>query len=211
LNSSGISPRPHESPCAQLLEGANHYAAEHVGTKAQGRCPSPQYRLPGSITGLAEYKSLVERFYHFYRPLEALLGSFSEWSDAGINVAERAHTAGLAADLEALGIAPSGMEDASGDRLPAPGTFSHALGALYVIEGSTLGSQYILPQLAQVLGSGILGADTFFRGYGPQTGSFWKQLQAALDRFGVDHPERIPDVIEGAQATFTAMGSWMQP
>ena len=169
-----------------------------------------QLDLPGSIRSLAEYKSLMERFYHLYRPLEGSLGRFREWSQAGINLAERTHTPALAADLEALGVVPSKSADAEGERLPMLTSFADALGALYVIEGSTLGSQYILPRVAEVLGSSMVGADAFFRGYGAQTGFFWKQLQGALDRFGFDHPEHIPGVVKGAKATFAAMGTWLQ-
>ena len=201
---------PGAEPPACRITGASLSARLRKETVLQHEQVEQQLGLPESITGLAEYGSLIERFFHLYRPLELLLGRFGEWSQAGIDLAERVHTPALAADLKALGIATSRIPDASGDRLPALPSFPHALGALYVMEGSTLGSQYILPRIAEVLGAKILGADAFFRGYGAHTHSFWKRLQAALDRFGVEEDERIPDVVAGAQATFEAMGSWLR-
>ncbi len=117
----------------------------------------------------------------------------------------------LAADLRALAVPLADVRDAPAASLPALQTFAQALGACYVMEGSALGSQFMLPQLQKMLGDEMSGADSFFRGRGAGTGAFWKGFRAALDRYGDAHPEQTRRVIDGAIAMFEAVGSWMQP
>jgi heme oxygenase len=164
--------------------------------------------LPQSLTSLAHYRACLDRFHSFYQPYEELLGRFQDWPECDIDLPNRAHAPALAQDLEALepseaaGLAPQAA-------LPLLSEFPHALGALYVTEGSTLGSQFILRHLGDVLGTQLAGADRFFRGYGPETGTHWSLMRAALDRFGRKHPGQTPAVIAGATRTFQAIGQWM--
>jgi heme oxygenase len=166
-------------------------------------------QLPESISTLAEYKDLLVRFYQLYRPLESLFQGFSEWQAIGLDRSKKVFSLRLAADLDALGVDVGGVVDAPAQFLPLPSTFSSALGALYVMEGSALGSQFILPHLQSVLGVQIAGADTFFQGRGKQTGPFWRQFRDALDRYGILRPEQSHIVIQGAVNTFSAIGNWM--
>jgi len=108
--------------------------------------------FPDAITNVTEYGSCLERFYRLYRPLEIDLARFGQWPTIGIERAERQHAGRLARDLEALGKSPLQLADAPIESLPVLSGFSHALGALYVLEGSTLGSQFILRHLTSFLG-----------------------------------------------------------
>ena len=164
--------------------------------------------LPGSITTLANYIKCLKRFYGLYRPLEVSLALFDDWPIFGITLPDCSQARRLSCDLDALGVRrPS---DAPPSSVPALLDFAHALGALYVIEGSTLGAQFILPRLAEVLGQKIAGADAFFRGYGEHTRTNWTQFRSLLDQYGEIHPANSSSVIEGANLTFQAIGNWMQ-
>ena len=165
--------------------------------------------LPQNIGSLAQYQACLDRFHRFYQPYEELLGRFDDWPEWEIDLHNRAHAPDLASDLEALETGNATAGPAPQSAMPALPEFAHALGALYVTEGSTLGSQFILRHLSEVLGQQIAGADRFFRGYGPETGTRWSQIRAALDRFGRERPQQIPTVIEGAARTFQAIGKWM--
>jgi heme oxygenase len=167
--------------------------------------------LPGAIRDLAGYMRCLCRFYRLYQPLEVVLGSFGSWPAAGIEIDACAQSPRLAADLRALGMEPAALEAAPHERLPRLPDFSHALGALYVLEGSTLGAQFILPQLVAQMGTSLGGATSFFLAHGAQTAACWKHFREALDRYGVQFPEGRNGVVEGAQSTFAAIGSWMQP
>jgi heme oxygenase len=159
---------------------------------------------------MAAYRGCIEHFYRIYRPLEAMLTSFVEWPRIGISLSYRLQTGNLASDLEALGSHPPRLKDLPASFLPALPTFAHSLGALYVLQGSTLGSQHILHHLTQVLGENIAGANTFFRGHGPLVPKLWTEFRASLDAYGVEHPKQTDDVIGGANATFKAINEWMQ-
>lgn len=167
--------------------------------------------LPGSITSLAQYKACLRRFYRLYEPLEISLARFSDWTDIGLELPEQLQSARLAADLQRLGVSPSRLERAPEFCLPYLPDFPHALGALYVMAGSTLGSQIILRHLTTILGSEIAGADAFFSGHAEHTGTRWSMVRNSLDGYGAAEPGNIPNVIEGAQETFRAIGIWMQP
>jgi heme oxygenase (biliverdin-IX-beta and delta-forming) len=167
--------------------------------------------FPDAITNLTEYGSCLESFYRLYRPLEVDLARFSQWAAIGIELAERRHADRLARDLKALGKSPLQLADAPKATLPILPDFSHALGALYVLEGSTLGSQFILRHLTNLLGDKIGAANSFFRGHGEQTIVRWKEFQGSLDLYGVENRAEIPLIVLGAKRTFKAIADWMQP
>ncbi len=167
--------------------------------------------LPGCITNLMDYQACLQRFYKLYEPLEKSLSRFSDWPAIGVELPELLQAARLAADLEHLGVSDFRLELAPEASLPVLPDFPHALGALYVMAGSTLGSQVILRHLITVLGSEISGADAFFRGHGASTGARWSRFRTSLDGYGEAEPGNGPQVIEGAKATFRAIGAWMRP
>jgi len=180
------------------------------GTASLHREAETKLGLPDAITTLADYKRCLERFYRLYRPIERGFTHFTDWAANGLDLSVRVHSVRLAADLKALGIAPLRLEDAPKPSQPILPDFAHALGAMYVIEGSSLGSQFILPQLIKVLGQQIVGADSFFRGRGAQTGAVWGAFRTSLDHYGAAHPDKTADVIHGAQVAFETIGTWMQ-
>jgi len=166
--------------------------------------------LPGSIQCLADYRDCLLSFYQLYRPLETEFQQFSGWSIIGLDPPNCSLSTRLAADLGALGVAVAEVRDAPPTSLPPLRDFAGALGACYVIEGSALGSQFMLPQLKKTLGNDMTGADAFFRGRGMETGAFWKSFRAALDLYGEAHPDQVSNVVSGAIDTFMAIGLWMQ-
>ncbi len=68
--------------------------------------------------------------------------------------------------------------------LPALMEPVEALGALYVLEGSSLGRQVMLSKLAERLDIRPDWAGHFFSGYGKQTGAMWQAFVAALNEAG---------------------------
>lgn len=165
--------------------------------------------LPGSIRSLLDYQACLSRFYQLYKPMEIYLQRFPEWPLMGLDTSSFSLSGLLANDLLALNTSLAGLTDAPAEFLPPLQDLASALGARYVLEGSALGSQFMLPQLQQTLGEQINGADSFFRGRGDETAAFWKQFRAALDLYGRTHPEQTSDVVSAANATFEAIGLWM--
>jgi heme oxygenase len=167
--------------------------------------------LPGSIQTMADYRRWLIRFFGIYQPLEYLLSGFAGWSAAGIRVDQLGHTQALVKDLKAMECEVNSIDFASREALPMVETLGHALGALYVLEGSKLGGRYILKDLSNRLGSDIEGMDAFFTGYGAHTAVRWASFKGSLDRFSALRPVEFSQVIAGAKMTYAAIGAWMSP
>jgi len=167
--------------------------------------------LPGAIRTRDDYQDWLGRFLGLYDPVERLLATFSEWGSFSLLMSSRDHTGCVVGDLAALGIDPRELPRASPALLPDLPTFAHALGALYVIEGATLGGRLILRDLEPRLGASIAGATRFFGGRGEAVGPMWQSFRAALDEFGSLQPLLCTDVVVGAERTFRAMLVWFAP
>jgi len=82
------------------------------------------------------------------------------------------------------------------------------LGAMYVMEGSKLGGQFIARHVQITLPLTQGHGDAFFRGHGSQTGSLWKEYCEMLE---VQVPNAQTDkVIASAKAMFATFIEWTQ-
>jgi heme oxygenase len=127
---------------------------------------------------------------------EAMEPALRPWLDADCAALRLVKADWLRQDLEALGIRP--RRQAIDWRAPA--TRAEALGALYVLEGATLGLRSVLKGLPAdhpALGA----AGRFVTGYGDRTGGHWKAFVALLGQVG---PHEWPQATAGASAAFRA-------
>ncbi len=83
---------------------------------------------------------------------------------------------------------------------------SRFLGAMYVLEGSTLGGQYIALHVESVLGLSPGHGDRFFRGYEERTMPMWREFQQVLRAVP---EEQGGAVIEAAKGMFGIFQDWM--
>lgn len=81
-------------------------------------------------------------------------------------------------------------------------------GYMYVMEGSTLGSQIIVKSLAQ---NSSIPANClhFYQGYKEHTFSKWSAFKTALNNWGQNNPDRITDVIAFANIVFDELHQFM--
>src|SRR5580693_9409415 len=103
-----------------------------------------------------------------------------------------------------------GGADSSGEARPTLPELRDAaslLGAMYVMEGSTLGGQLIARHVELVLGLTAGQGNAYFRGHNERTGQLWKEFCHAL-RTNVPDSE-TDAVIAAAKAMFGVFGSWM--
>jgi heme oxygenase len=134
-----------------------------------------------------------------------------KWGEHGLTLPSPNHGTCLAADLAALRIDPANVSRAPPWLLPRLPTFAHALGVLYVLEGSTLGGQLILRDVEARLGIQITGATLFFGGRGTAVGPAWQTFKTALNTFGRERPCLGADVISGAEGVFRSIAAWFTP
>jgi heme oxygenase (biliverdin-IX-beta and delta-forming) len=164
--------------------------------------------IPSLISDRISCTETLRRFYGIYAPLERALGQQSGWDELGLDLEDRSHVRRIARDLAVLGSEPCPDEASNIFEIKS---FPHALGALYVMEGSTLGGRVILRHLETQAIDVPTAATSFFAGHGAETGSMWRFFVAKLDAFGELNPASCHAVQEGAQRTFQAVIAWFEP
>ena len=77
------------------------------------------------------------------------------------------------------------------------------LGAMYVMEGSTLGGRFLARHVETVLGLAPGRGDAYFQGHGEATGALWREVTARISEV----PEALSPVLVGAaKRAFAAFG-----
>lgn len=154
------------------------------------------------------YKSLLEKFYGFHFPLENHLFAEAEKYNVNIDLKDRRKARMIVEDLLFLGMTEDEISNLPKcEELPALGSKAHILGCFYVIEGSTLGGQFISRHIKEKLGFDERGT-SFFRSYGEKTGAMWKAFGNALNEYAFDRNEDEA-IIESAKETFTKFDRWL--
>jgi heme oxygenase (biliverdin-IX-beta and delta-forming) len=158
----------------------------------------------------ALYRRHLEALYGLYAPLEAQLArALSEAPTAhALELPRRWKRSFLERDLAELG-----HDAASLARLPqAPLLPLHgvpeALGAMYVLEGATLGGQVLLRHLTRHFAGHPVGDFTFFRAYQEALGPMWRAFGEALVAATPDQPF-ADRVVHGARLTFEHFERWV--
>jgi heme oxygenase (biliverdin-IX-beta and delta-forming) len=151
----------------------------------------------------ADYVDLLERFYGYYQPWEAEVLATVRASLPAL-AAGRNKVPLLQADLRHFRRDP--LVIASCPNLPRPQSLPQALGSMYVIEGSTLGGQWLTRHFRDTLGLQSEGL-AFFNGYGARTGAMWKSFreQAAA----VVSPSDEDEAVLSATDTFDSLAAWL--
>jgi heme oxygenase len=153
--------------------------------------------LETRLSSITAYRGLLLSLWQLHAGYEAAFAA-QPWSGSCIDFARRRRSDMLLSDLSVLGAL------AMPATLPGPpihGLYD-AIGCLYVIEGSTLGGQIIFQRVRERLGASADGAASFFRGYGPATGSMWKQLIEAINESPA-HGADADAMEAGARRTFS--------
>ena len=156
------------------------------------------------VASLAGYRDLLARLHGFHAVWEAAIGA--QLSDEPF-LGPRRRLALLVADLDHLGLAPATVA-----ALPRPAPVildgpAAAMGALYVLEGSTLGGQLIGRHIAGLHGFGEAGL-AYYRAHGPRAGAMWGAFRVRLEDFAAD-PVAEAALTGAAVTTFAAMRDWL--
>jgi len=198
----------------KIQTDGHHQSIESV--KRFGRMFSPDYTL-------AEYTALLQKFYGFFKPLEATFQQHPEWVEGlqkenfelenfgleKFDLAERLRTALLEKDLLSLGLSSEQVSQLPlSQQLPELTSNAQMMGCLYVMEGSTLGGQGIAKKLSGALGLSTDQGLAFYTGHGAETMPKWKAFKAVLDTsFSVE--DDLPAMAQTAGKTFEALADWM--
>ena len=152
-----------------------------------------------SRAGLAR---MLSSWYGFLLPFEAdLIRSAPPFADF---IRNRSKLHALRQDLAAHGISPSDVRLC--EVLPQIDSCDQALGALYVLEGSTLGARVLAAQIEKQLGLHNGAGYSFFLGYGFRTGSMWHEFSDLANRFLA---ASACEAIAAARSTFSCLHRWL--
>lgn len=150
----------------------------------------------------ADYARFLSLFYGYFGALELSINTSLDVSIIP-DYESRRKTEALKIDLGILN--NNDLKLAASEVLPVIENHLQSLGALYVIEGSTLGGKIISKMIKDQLQTELL-AITFFSGYGDESASMWNTFKQILD--GITQPDDISVIVESANATFQKFSSW---
>ncbi|MFD1871719.1 biliverdin-producing heme oxygenase [Hymenobacter bucti] len=154
-----------------------------------------QQLTAGTITEAATVHFLA-KMYGFLAPYEARLRQQDLGPEWDVTTRQRAPL--ILDDLQqpssALALCPD---------IPPLGTWPQLLGAMYVVEGSTLGGQVIARQLVK----SNIPQRLYFSGYGEQTGPLWKAFCQLLAREATSDNEA--EIVHSASLTFQKLSTWL--
>lgn len=154
------------------------------------------------------YRRLLQAYYGFYGPVESALYDSGLIPD-GYDCALRVKTPTLVSDLNALG-----LDDLAVDtlprclELPTFDTPAACLGALYVLEGATLGGQVLRREMDQRLNVNADNGGAFLNIYGVETGRRWKDFLDYLGNQPLDAPAK-QRAVDAARSTFSCFEQWL--
>jgi len=153
--------------------------------------------------GLNSYRRLLLAYERFYRQAEPRIADSLACFGLPLWYEDRRRQPWLAADLRHFGLHPealSGLEEDFRVSLASPG---RVVGALYAIEGSSLGGAFIARSLARNLGLSADAGARFFHGYGAATDIRWQEFCRFAERIG-DHPVELHRAEQAAAQVFEA-------
>ncbi|TFY91007.1 biliverdin-producing heme oxygenase [Pseudomonas nabeulensis] len=154
------------------------------------------------------YQRLLQAYYGFYAPMEAALSDSGLIPD-GFDPVLRVKTPTLLGDLYALGLDEAAITALPRcAELPIFDTPAACLGALYVLEGATLGGQVLRREMAQRLDINADNGGAFLNVYGAETGRRWKDFLDYLGSQPLDACAKERAVL-AARSTFSCFEQWL--
>lgn len=154
----------------------------------------------------SDYIRILQVFYSYFGALEDKIDQFIGFDQLG-DYADRRKTSSIKNDILSLqGDVP---EKAAPEHLPELDNAFQAFGALYVIEGSTLGGQVISKMISKQL---TLASDeglSFFKSYGENTMLMWERFKTVLEN-QANSQEEADVITQAANDTFLKFRLWME-
>jgi heme oxygenase len=156
-----------------------------------------------SIRSKEEYEQLLYKFYGFHFPLE-------QWFDKYLDneivplYTKRRRAEQILKDLTNMGHDNAVIPLAS--ELPVIDSLAKALGAFYVMEGSTQGGTIVADMLMRHAGQ-TKETTSFFYGYGEDK-DMWTSFKDKIDTYSSDSAFS-EDMVDAANETFEKFREWM--
>ncbi len=161
--------------------------------------------LESHLTDRQTYRALLVRFYGIYAALEGQMEECERLHAFGYRFGERRKLLALARDLQALGMTEADIVQIAQPQIAPIAGPGDALGAAYVMEGSTLGGQVITRLIARHDES---LPTAFFNVYGLETRPRWLEFLSCLEKYEKSGADPAP-VAAAARTTFALFQDWL--
>lgn len=157
---------------------------------------------------IAFYKKYIEQLYGFYLPLENKLSHIKELQSFSFAFKKHWKTPLLKKDLHAFNIKIDKITLCND--LPELSCLPKAVGCCYVLEGASLGGQFIFRHLKHVLSIKSDKGYSYLIGWGDDTVSIWNFFKEALINYVLENAATEEVIIAGAAETFFKMQLWLE-
>lgn len=152
-----------------------------------------------------KYAAMLNAFYSYFDPVMKLIDTHLDKTYLP-DYDSRRKPAAITDDLHALGKTVEFMPQTV---LPVIDNSHAAFGALYVLEGSTLGGVYLSSVLAKNIPGETEGALSFFYGYGKESKEKWHSFIGFLNAFAEKQGNEA-QIVNAAVDTFTSFKEHLQ-
>jgi len=157
-----------------------------------------------AIQSNQDYAQVLSWFFGFNLPVEQSIRQYVT-AEQLPDIEDRGKAWLAKEDIESLSFATSNLKICKD--LPRIGSVEEAMGALYVLEGSTLGGK-IIAKMLEKKNPEFRNSLRFFTGYGKETGSRWTYFLHHLNMFDSDGQVRI--ITASANETFLKFKYWIE-
>lgn len=158
-----------------------------------------------NINSANEYCQLLRIFYGYFKPVEEMIEKYIT-DEMVADIDERRKSKTILDDLEWIGLANQMVVC---NDIPPISDPANALGAMYVLEGSTLGGVHISKMIAARLKFKNSRGLSFFNGYGDTSMDRWSFFKEVLNNYTNEH-EIGNKVVASANETFTKFRNWIE-
>lgn len=148
-----------------------------------------------------EYLIILKSFYGYVFPVQEMIIKYIDAATLP-DINNRRNSDLLLRDIENLG---DYSEIKKAVLLPQICNTPSAIGALYVLEGSTLGGKIISRMITEK--TGLNKSLDFFTGYGSETGKMWKKFTDYLSLIKEEAAQN--QIVNGAEDTFKFFIIWL--
>jgi heme oxygenase len=149
------------------------------------------------------YNILLNKLYAYYSELEKRYSVFFR-EYPGLDLEKRLRAKVLKSDLQNRKAEwPINKKVV----VPVIDSIRKATGALYVIEGSSLGARFICQSLAQA-GINETNGAAYFSGYGEETGKMWKIFVQFMNEVAITEADE-QEVMDTAEKVFSSLYNWL--
>lgn len=167
-----------------------------------------QLDLLNPTLSLTRYKAILRAFLGFYEPLETALKPLLPAAPP-LGFAPPNKTPLLVRDLHYLGLSPGEIRELPRcDYTPRISRIEHLAGAVYVLEGASLGAKVVARALDKNLN---LQSDTgaaFFSQGACGSSTRWKQTLRWLRQLSLSKNICVNELVGSARSVFTGLSRW---